>query len=395
MKKLLFALAATIILASCTDFGADTLPLHRVTIMYAASFNSLSSEIATDIDEICASGLPSRQSGDVFLVYSHMPWKYGYYSVPTEPVLFRAWADPDGTTHRDTLITYPSSDVSSSPGVMRKVLSDVKELFPAPHYGMVVSSHGLGWIPRDYHENFGFVFDSFSTGAAGTKEFCIENVDGSGININELPDALPMYFDFIIMDACLMGGIETAWEIKDRCRYLMFSPTEILSNGMVYDNMAKSLTNMVNPDVKSIAKEYFDYYQSMPGVYQSATITLLDCTRLQPLADVCRKLVSIYRDAINGTNSGKVQAYFYNNLHWFFDLRDIFVQAGATEEEIAELDDALNYAILYTACTEWFLSELRLERVCGLSMYKPYANLYELNDFYSTLSWNKEIGLLP
>ena len=75
------------------------------------------------------------------------------YDYPTEPVLFRAWRDPDGTYRRDTLITYPDSDISSTPEVMSKVLNDIRELFPAPHYGLVISSHGKGWIPTGYSEN--------------------------------------------------------------------------------------------------------------------------------------------------------------------------------------------------------------------------------------------------
>ena len=100
-----------------------------------------------------------------------------------------------------------------------------------------------------------------------------------------------------------------------------------------------------------------------------------------------------YRIAINNTNAQKVQAYFYNNLHWFFDLKDIFVQAGASEEELAELDEALSGAIVYTASTDFFF-DLKLERVCGLSMYKPYSILTDLNSFYQGLSWNQAIGLI-
>lgn len=390
MKKILLLLAAMLTLVSCSDFKQDKLPLHRVTIMYAAAFSNLSTSIAEDIDDICGSGLPTRNSGDVFLVYSHMPTSRGWYNEPSSPVLFRAWADPDGTQHRDTLITYPNTDISSTAEVMNKVLSDVKEIFPAPHYGMIVSSHGKGWIPAGYTENYSFFFSSAS---AQTKELCIESVEGSGINVCDLAYALPMKFDFIIMDSCLMGCIETAWELKDKCNLLLFSPTEILTDGMMYHTMGPLLTNVVNPDIKRIAKEYYEHYQALSGYYQSASITLMDCTRLEPVAEACRKLVERFRVQIVNTNASDVQAYFYNELHWFFDLRDIFVQAGATEEDLAELDSALEDAIVYTACTDTFF-DLKLERVCGVSMYKPYSLLTDLNNFYRGLSWNKAIGLI-
>ena len=393
MKKILLAIAATLVLASCSSLERDSIPLHRVTIMYAAAFSNLCNSISEDIEEFCNSGLPTLKSGDVFLVYSHMPARNGYFDIPTNPVLFRAWTDPDGTPRRDTLVTYPSSDISSTKEVMHKVLSDVQELFPAPHYGMVVSSHGKGWIPTDYREVYSFDFDGGDTWLTSTKELCVESVDGSGINVNELADALPMYFDYIILDSCLMGCIETAWEVKDKCKFLMFSPTEILTDGMMYKTMGPLLTNVVNPNVQQVAKEYFEHYQAMSGAYQSASITLIDCTKLGPVADACRDLVTKYRSAIEHTSPTKVQAYFYNDLHWFFDLRDIFLQAGATEEDLAPLDAALEDAVVYTACTDTFF-DLKLERVCGLSMYKPYSILTDLNSFYRGLSWNKAIGLI-
>ena len=377
-------------IVSCSDFRQDNLPLHRVTIMYAAAYSNLGYSIAEDIEDICGSGLPSLKSSDVFLVYSHMPSRGGDFTTPTSPVLFRAWADPDGTPRRDTLITYPGTDVSSSPEVMRKVLSDVKELFPAQHFGLVISSHGRGWIPTGYTENYSF---SFSSASLQTKEFCIESVTGSGINIPDLPDALPMKFDYIILDSCLMGGIETAWEIRDKCSLLLFSPTEILTDGFVYKTMGPLLTNVVNPDIKRVARDYYELYQSRSGYYQSASVTLVDCTRLQPVAEACRNLVDKYRIQIENTSATKVQAYFYNDLHWFFDLRDIFFQAGASEEDLAVLDAALSDAIVYTASTDTFF-DLRLERVCGLSMYKPYSILTDLNNYYRGLSWNKAIGLI-
>ena len=55
----------------------------------------------------------------------------------------------------------------------------------------------------------------------------------SGIEIADLPGAIPMHLDFIIMDACLMGCVEVAYELRDKCDILIFSPTEILSSGIL------------------------------------------------------------------------------------------------------------------------------------------------------------------
>ena len=388
-KTLIYILLAAMLgAAGCKPDGSDVPPTNRVTIMYAAAFSNLSAAITEDINEMCAGMLPTLSSTDVFVVYSH--------TRPTEadpnqcPVLFRAWRDPSGTAHRDTLKVYPQSDISSSPDVMHKVLTDIKDLYPAPHYGLMISSHGLGWLPRGYVEST----DHSTTFSTSTKELCIESIAGSGIDIDRLPGAIPMKLDYILMDTCLMGCVEVAYELRDKCDKLLFSPTEILSDGMVYTTMAALLTNVATPSLKTIAKEYFDHYQSQTGLYQSATITLVDCTKLVALADVCKSLTSTYRTQIEGLDPDSVQAYFYNeSTHFFFDLKDIYVQAGATGEEIAALDAALKDAVIYYAATDNFFN-LRLERVCGLSMYLPYASHKKLNKFYKELSWNKSIGLI-
>ena len=390
MRKLIaILLPLAMILASCKPDNPAAPPLHRVTIMYAAAYSSLSASITSDINDMCEGMLPSLSSGDVFVVYAHTRASSTNHNI--NPVLFRAWRDKDGTAHRDTLKTYPKTDVSSSPEVMNKVLNDIKDLYPAPHYGLMISSHGMGWLPRAYEE----AKDAYVPFSVGTREICIENVNGSGIDVNLLPDALPMKMDFILMDSCLMGCVEVAHELRDKCGLLLFSATEILSDGMVYTTMPPLLLNVANPDLKTIARQYYEHYQAQRGLYQSASITLVDCAQTEQLAQVCKKLTNKYRTEISFLNHNDVQAYFYNeSTHYFFDLRDIYVQAGITAEELAELDAALEKTVQYTASTDKFFN-LELERVCGLSMYLPYWDHDKLNAFYQTLSWNQAIGLIP
>lgn len=396
LTRIIGVLLCAIAIQACSGLEREITPNRRVLLLYAAGYSNLSSSISKNIDEICSSDLPYVGNEDVFLVYSHFPSKYSDYSTPTEPVLFRAYMGPEGTLRKDTLVRYPATDISGSPDVLRKVLSDVRERFPASSYGMVFSSHGKGWVPIGYKENS---YSLFSAGAERwadyplTKELGIENVDGSGIDIRDLPGAIPMHLDFIIMDACLMGCVEVAYELKDQCTYLVVSPTEILSAGMDYVSMSKRLLNIGTPDLKGVCEDFFDLYRNQTGLYQSATITLVDCPRTAELADAFRDIVSSNREGLDHADRSKVQPYFYNDFHWFFDLRDLLVESGATSAELARLDAALDKCVLYKAATEKFF-DLKLESVCGLSVYFPIPGKTELNNYYKTLSWNKATGLI-
>ena len=62
------------------------------------------------------------------------------------------------------------------------------------------------------------------------------------MNIEDFAAAIPMKMDYIIMDACLMGGIEVAYALKDKCDRIIFSQAEVIGDGLCeYDTMASRL----------------------------------------------------------------------------------------------------------------------------------------------------------
>ena len=87
----------------------------------------------------------------------------------------------------------------------------------------------------------------------------------------------------------------------------------------------------------------------------------------------------------------------------FFDLKDMLREAGASDEDLALLQGALDEAILYKNHTPRFIS-VKLERCCGLSMYLPsrsdnttdiWHGTEFLDGFYrSNISWNDATGLV-
>ena len=380
--------------------------------MYSAAFSNLSSNIAEDENDLCGGAIPAAGSSDVLLVYSHHLDRTGDSNIPTNPVLVRVYKDLQGKQRRDTLTVYPDTDVSASAEVFHKVLCEVKDKFPASSYGLLFTSHAKGWLPVGFNDSYpeydvwgAPMLRAFSLNHRSpervvyplTKCLGIEYGKNTGIDIRDLADAIPMKLDFFLMDACLMGCVEVAYEIKDKCKYLVFSPTEILSNGFMYYSMAGHLMNTPTPDLKRICEEYYEFYNAQSGVYKSATITMVDCSKIDALAQVCKDIVSSHRDGLDAINRNDVQPYFYYNysdtLPWFYDLRDVMEKAGATVQELSLLDAALDECLMYKASTETFF-DLKLERVCGMSMYLPYPNKLELNNYYKTLSWNKATGLI-
>ena len=107
------------------EVNTDT---RKVLLLYSAGFNSLSSYLKEDIEELCTGWVPrKRRAEDVILVYSHLPESRGQYSKKTSPVLFRLYAEHDGTVVRDTLAVYDPETISASAGQLHDVLSYIKD----------------------------------------------------------------------------------------------------------------------------------------------------------------------------------------------------------------------------------------------------------------------------
>ena len=78
----------------------------------------------------------------------------------------------------------------------------------------------------------------------------------------------------------------------------------------------------------------------------------------------------------------------------FFDLEDILVKAAVSDSELEALKYALEDCVISKYATDAFMISLRIDRHSGFSMYLPDADRGILNDYYTTLEWNKATGLI-
>jgi len=216
------------------------------------------------------------------------------------------------------------------------------------------------------------------------------------IDIDDLAEGIPYKLDYLMLDACLMGGVEVAYALQDKASKIAFSAAEILSTGFDYETL---ISTMLKDDAKleDVCEAYFDLYNSKSGDSRSATIACVDCSKLDDLTDICTELFEKYRDSINKLKYTEVQGFYRWNWIWYFDLEDILVQAGITDEECDRLEAALNECVTYKAATPSFLlgdGGVYINTYCGLSMYLPSIGNMELEEFYKELSWNKATSLI-
>lgn len=403
---------------------SETAEKRNVLLLYSAGYNSLTSYLKEDIEDLQQGWLPGEgRNQNILLVYSHFPDKQANYATPTQPTLTRVYKNKDGQTVRDTLVRYSEDTHSATAEQLHNVLSYVNKTFPAKSYGMIFSSHATGYLPAGYYTNpNGYIFNenkgiSYRAGIRrsqpvpyvepehdpslpAVKSIGQDQVGTAGnyqsyeINLDDFARAIPMQMEYILFDACLMGGVEVAYELKDKCRLVGFSQTEVLAEGFDYRSLTSHLIGSPEPNPQAVCEDYFNQYIIQSGIYQSATISMIDCTRMEPLASACREMFSKYREQIAALRASGVQRYYRSDYHWFFDLYDIIARSGASSEELKQLQAALDECVVYKATTPGFMGSFKIITYSGLSMYLPNCGTYELNRYYRTLQWNKDTSLV-
>lgn len=277
------------------------------------------------------------------------------------------------------LRTYPSA-VSTDTATIQQVLNDVKLLAPSSHYGLIMWSHATGWLPQNkfYAPNRSSAPTSF--GREGEEQLTMD--------IDVLAKAFDkLHYDFILFDACLMGCVEVAYELRNTCDRIIATATETVGEGFPYRRITPLLFSK-NIDYKAVCNHY---YEQVSGAdYYGGTISLINTRHLEQLAEACRTVVQNKADEIANLNTLRIQYFDRKSTHVFYDLGHYMLSLGG-EELYPIVDNALTQVVEYKAATPSFINII-ISKYCGLSCYIPYtANDEMVEEFYSRLQWYQQV----
>lgn len=135
--RFFFLIYSVMIFSACHD--SDKIePKYgeRTVLIYMAADNNLNKDGETNIKSILKG---MEQTAGRLVIYIDPR-----YDVP------RLLTVKGGKGCRlDTLETYTEEN-SASPEVLARVVQEVQKRYPASSYGLVLWSHGLGWVPPEY-----------------------------------------------------------------------------------------------------------------------------------------------------------------------------------------------------------------------------------------------------
>ncbi len=366
MKKYLMLLVAVMVAISC-DPVKENEPefVHRdkTVLVYMVANNNLSSQAESNLSAMKQGYLPSE---DNLLVYMHLSNR--------TPILLKLYKDERGAVMQDTVYRFPAQN-SSDFKSLQSVLNISRTMYPADKYGLVLWSHGTGWLPEGYYSK------SFGSDA------------GKEMDVKDLASSLPFKMEFILFDACLMGGVEVVYELKDSVNYIISSPTEILSQGFPYSRIMQHIYR-TPMGLQDVAKEYYDFYNSKSGSMRSATISMVKCSELESLAAETSKIIKEYGENRSGIDTLSLQRYYRGGKHWFYDFGDYIHELSGGND--SGFRNALEKAVVYKAATPNFLEiTVDPDKYSGLSTYIPSPTADPLLlEYYSKFKWSRDTGYL-
>jgi len=365
LKKIIIPLLTASLYLSCSSHEEqeNTEPSKRTVLVYMAADNNLYKNANNDIKEMLAAEIPNEYN------------LLAYIDSPNEnPRLLKITKGKI-----DTVKKYNMQN-SASKQVLKSVINDAFLLFQAESYGLILWSHGTGWLPE------------------GTYDYIKEtNVRSFGkdknreMEITDLSEAIPENLDFIIFDACLMSGIEVLYQLRNKTEIIIASPTETLVAGFPYNKIIPLLLEP-HPNYEEITLTYMEYYNNRNGELQSASIAVIDTKQLEPLANLIRKALEDETD-LACPNKELLQRYDTKEPALFFDFENYLEYAISNESNLLALKEQISKTVIYNYFTPYFLNEFSIEKSCGIGIYIPFADDVHFSQ-YSLLDWYNASGLI-
>ena len=291
----------------------------------------------------------------------------------------------------DTVAKFPERD-TTDPMVLNEAIDYMLQNWKAEHYGLVLWSHGTGWLPTD---KLHFVAPNMRY--APSRAFGWEDLKGETpaykcMELDELVTGIPEdVFDYIVFDACYMGNVEVMYALRNKAPQIVSSCYEIVSYGFPYHIVTRDL---LNGNVLKSCNEFYNYYNSMSGWEQMAGISLVNTDELDSLARCFRKIIAEFGDTVPKMDVSKVQCFDRFDHHVFYDLENFVESLGTSREYMTEFRLVMDRCVPFKITTPYIFpgdkEEIKVNSYCGLSIYIPRPE-YEasgLNDAYRETEWS-------
>lgn len=337
---------------------------------------------------------------------------------------------------------------SGDPDALTATAKWLFEQCPAERYGLVLWSHGSGWEPDEIEEvakeaRPGSQADpteaqerSSSPGSVALFRSTLRSLlqpnkpaeravlfdDGTGHSLDTvelarvagaIADFVGQPLELLGMDACLMGNLEVAYEVRKAVRYLVASEELVPGHSWPYKDIFDALRTKPDQNGADFARlvvdRYVSFYTAHPPGAGDVTKVALDLSRIEELARATGHLADALRTNMSEagktiwnvqrstmqheTQNGGRQPNKFNYHLW--DLGSLAVGLAssngipapvsqAAASIVSELVPGRGCVLAEGHCGMWF------NGIAGASVYLMPPGQQRISPFYSKLSFAKD-----
>ncbi len=321
-------------------------------------------------------------------------------NLPGQVLVYRGDIDGNAKLYRVTaeglkpLRDYTSDGLSSVHSErMIRVLKDARTIAPARSYGLVLWSHGNGWLQTGIED-----IEEVQPLAWGEDR-------GRVMNITTLRRVLRQsgIWAYVYFDCCFMASVEVEYELRDTTPYIIGSATELLLGGMPYEKNLPCLFEYADGGLVRAATNTFNYYNAKTSPKdRTCTISVVFTAALNDVAAACRDILASGKGKL--PDGFKQQPFMVGSRCWFYDMGHYYdglcqyISEDATQPEgqgvqlKTALDAAMSRAVIYAAATPRLWNRISLEYHCGLSTYPLENTAAASTKNYNTLAWYSDVS---
>lgn len=348
-----------------------------VMLFYMAGDNSLSAQIAENIEDIAEAGLPS---GTQILVQADFPIDGGKRMMLSKNNMIE-------------LAAIGQHD-SSSGAVIADFVAWGRRAFPARRHLLFISSHADAW-KSTANLRSSLIVDN-SSGNTGSPIEIAGWLEGACTTF----DGYARPLELLVFDACSMGSIEVAWQFRKCANFTVFSQAFVPARGFPYRKIIEAIANEQITAITGqqlgdiICSQYRTSYIDA-GVKTATTISMIRNagfdTFMPKLTDYFERLytnideygvvLANLRDSLTVINEEGDKKYVVQAFERseYRDLKSLINQGRNSMPALTDTADHLTAVfdelVVTNHSSEWFFPE-----AAGISITLPDKTIY-LNDY--------------
>lgn len=337
---LLCIIAITSLLSSCEKTPTPTPPptaKKQTMLLYMVGRDlMIKGYYRKNLESLCE-GVTASLPSDGRILVCYQPNSHD------EATLLEVKYDSKTKAGKQVILKEYTEFAHKNPADLQQLFLDIQTFAPAEQYGLIIGSHGKGWVPAAEGQMTSRIVplkpdaqDAVSDDlfqplpyAQPTRSFGDVEHEIDVPQLASVLESLPYRFDYAIFDACLMSSIEVLYDLRNHFDEIVASPTEIMGDGFPYKAILPHLfaDNEQGYNMERVCEEYYRHYNDNEEewVYCSSTgesrpsacVARCITSELEGLAEATKALYLSPRQEIRLPD---LQAYEGMTRHVFLDF---------------------------------------------------------------------------